>query len=251
MVAHHLIDIVDPDYNFTAGDFCREAERACSEIFKKEKFPLFVGGAVFYIDAFFKGLSLIPPIDKIIKKQLNLELNERGLYSLYEELLRCDNAFARKIHFNDRQRILRGLEVYRGTGEKLSSYYDSKDAHESIETIYIGIYLERDILWERIERRVDSMMRLGFINEVISLREMGYGASLNSMKSIGYFELNEYLDGNLSLAEAVEKIKTNTKRYAKRQMTWLRRNKRIHWFKGYEEKRIKNLVDNWIEGVLE
>ena len=248
-VKHHLIDIVDPDYWFTAGDFCRFALEAAKNIFAQRKIPLFVGGTPFYIDSFFKGLSDIPSIDNSIKEQLILELEGRGLHSLYCELVKCDEVFAEKIHPNDKQRILRGLEVFRGCGRPISSYYNEKEGNESEDTLYIGLYMERDSLKRRIENRVDSMIGAGFIDEVIAIRNMGYGPELKSMKSIGYYELNKYIDREMGLDDAIETMKTETKRYAKRQMTWFRRNKKIHWFPGLESKKIRDLIGDWIRIV--
>lgn len=246
-VKHFLIDIVDPEYNFTAGDFCREADKACTEIFKSDKLPLFVGGCAFYVNAFFKGLSDIPPVSKSVRTQLKIELAERGLPSLFDELKGCDVDFAAKIHPNDRQRILRGLEVFRETGSPLSSYFSNRRQRESEDTFYIGIHVERNDLKERINNRVDEMMKLGFIDEVARLRERGYSASLKSMRSIGYRELNEYLDGGITLDDALQGIKTETRRYAKRQMTWYKKNKKIHWVSVSDLDKIKVLLYNWID----
>ena len=177
---------------------------------------------------------------------MSLELEERGLESLYRELIECDYTFARKVHPNDKQRIFRGVEVYRYTGKPISSFYNRKRGFETRDTLYVGLYMERDELKRRIDERVDKMIKAGFIEEVNNLRQMGYDPDLNSMKSIGYMELNEYIDGKLGLVEAIEKVKIETKRFAKRQMTWFRRNKRIHWFKILEIEKIRVLIDNWL-----
>lgn len=245
-IAHHCIDIVDPDYRFTAGDFCREAFSACETIRKSGRIPLFVGGTGLYIDSFFKGISSIPEIASTVKEVLERELDERGLDKLYRELLSCDPVFAGRVHCNDRQRILRGLEVYRGTGRPLSWFFGNKEGHESAETLYIGLNLDRAALIDRIHCRVDDMIGAGFVEEVARLREMGYGPGLNSMKSIGYAELNAYLDGRLSLEEAVEAIKIETRKYAKRQMTWFKKNGRVTWFRYFEIEKIRSLVYTWL-----
>lgn len=248
-VKHHLIDIVDPDYRFTAGDFCREAGGASRDIRSSGKIPLFVGGTGLYIDSFFLGLSEIPAIDQGIKEQLLAEFREQGLDSLYRELQICDNAFAARIHSNDRQRILRGLEVYRGTGRSLSSYFDEKKSHESERTLYLGLRMEKEELHKRIDLRVMKMIASGFLEEVTRLRAMGFTPNLNSMRSIGYAELNDYLDGRTGWEEAIDKIRTETKRYAKRQMTWFRKSKKIHWFGCNEMDAINDLVNRWRENA--
>lgn len=246
IVEHYLIDIVNPDTAFDAGNFCKEAESACRTIVNKGKLPLFTGGTGFYIDAFFKGLSEIPSVNNDVREQILKELGMYGLNTLYRELCKYDNNFARTIHYNDKQRIIRGLEVYRSTGNPLSSFYSNRTGHESDLTLYIGLLMEKSALLKRIDQRVDLMIKNGFVDEVKHLREIGYGPWLNSMKSIGYLELNCYLDGKNNLEEAIEKIKLSTKQYAKRQMTWFRRNKKIKWVDNFEIGKVKNIINKWL-----
>lgn len=245
-VRHYLIDVVDPDYRFTTGDFVRLAHKACREIIGKGKKPLFVGGTGLYLDSFFKGLSDIPHVDKAVRDRLYEEMEFRGAAELYNELKNVDSEFAAKVHPNDPQRIIRGLEVYRGTGKKLSSFFGSKDGAESEQTLYLGLAPEKSELHRRIEIRVDKMIKQGFVDEVMQLRGMGFSRDLPSMKSIGYFEINAYLDGLINYNDAVEKIKIITKKFAKRQMTWFRRNKKILWFSPGEEKKITKEIENWL-----
>jgi tRNA dimethylallyltransferase len=246
LITHHLIDIVDPDYWFTAGDFCRRAMIACEEIQSRGKIPLFVGGTGLYIDSFFKGLSDVPDVDHSYREQLHAEIEERGLEALYEELKRSDSEFAEQIHPHDRQRIVRGLEIYRAFGKPLSAYHREKGARESEKTLYLGLTMERDLLRKTIDRRVDTMIADGFVDEVIGLREMGYGPELNAMRSIGYLQMNEYLDRKLPFDEAVECMKRETKRYAKRQMTWFRKNPTLRWFHRTEALKVKDCVHQWL-----
>ncbi|HOQ12412.1 MAG TPA: tRNA (adenosine(37)-N6)-dimethylallyltransferase MiaA [Spirochaetota bacterium] len=246
-VRHHLIDIVDPDYQFTAGEFCQRCVSACSDIEDRGKIPLIVGGTGLYISSYFFGLSQIPEIDKSIKLQLMKEANERGLESLYEELQRVDEIFARNVHKNDRQRIVRGLEVYRGTGKPISSFYSEKAVNVNSDVLIIGLEAHRDILKLRIESRVDLMIKKGLVDEVYSLRERGYGSHLNSMRSIGYGEINDYIDGKYTLDEAIEKIKVNTKRYAKKQMTWFKRIREVIWLDFNERDKIKEKIKIWLK----
>ncbi len=243
-VPHYLIDIVDPDYPFTAGDFCREAKNACDEILKRGRLPIFVGGTGLYIDSFFDGLSDIPPVDPAVREELRMLLEERGLGHLYDLLYKADPAFAVTIHRHDRQRILRGLEVYRGTNVPLSSYFGAKKGNLSDETVFCGIYTDMDVLRKKIDARVERMVEAGFYDEVFSLRMMGYGPHLKSMKSLGYREIHRFLDLGAGLRETTEEIKANTKKYAKRQMTWFKKNKRIRWFTLAEKKEIINHIHN-------
>ncbi len=246
-VRHYLIDRVEPDIPFTAGDFCRDAAAAAREIVSRGALPLVVGGTGLYIDSFFQGLSEIPEISPGTRDRVREELSSRGLESLHEELVRVDPGFGNRIHRNDTQRITRGLEVYRETGRPLSSFYENKRRYGSDETLYIGLREERTALRGLIDRRVDRMMELGFVDEVRSLRQRGYGPELKSMSSIGYAEINSYLDGGMGLAEAVAAIKNVTHKYAKRQMTWFRKNRRVTWFRSSELNDIRGLIRRWRE----
>jgi tRNA dimethylallyltransferase len=245
-VAHYCIDITDPDYRFTAGNYCREADEACNVINSSGKIPLFVGGTGMYIDAFFNGLSNIPPIDNRIKDQLQERLRLEGVKPLYNELVKYDAKWAARIHHNDTQRILRGLEVFMCTGRPISSYHEEKSGNLTDETLYVGLYCDRSELRDRIYNRVDMMMKEGFLEEVEKLRVMGYGPGLKSMKALGYAQLHAYLDGEYSIDEAIIKIKNETARYAKRQLTWFRRNKRIRWFNKNQVEKLREMVYNWI-----
>lgn len=246
-VRHHLIDIVEPDSDFSAGDFVRFAGESLAEIEKSGKESLFVGGTGLYIDSIFGGLSQIPPVENQIREEIIREIEIKGLDFLHGELMKIDRHFGEKVHPNDRQRIIRGLEVFRGTGKPLSSYYAVEDNTTGQDILYVGLYEEREALVERTARRVDRMMEEGFLEEVRSLRERGFGPELKSMRTIGYLELNRYLDGLTGLSEAIESIKIETRRYAKRQMTWFRKNKKINWFHRLETDRIQKLVGDWLK----
>lgn len=248
-VRHYCIDVVDPDYNFTAGDFCKHADQAINNIANNKKIPLFVGGTGLYINAYFFGLSDIPAVDEDIKKNLKIELQERGLKSLYEELRVCDPIFAARIHHNDRQRILRGLEVFRQCGVPLSSFFGKKESRVSNSTLFVGLWIERELLRKRINQRVDAMIKAGFVEEVEALRSMGYGPHLKSMKSIGYLEVNQFLDGVISREELIDKIKINTARYAKRQMTWFKKNPHVKWFAFDDREKIFGLIAQWMQQI--
>ncbi len=222
------------------------AGKACESIKADGRIPLFVGGTGLYIDSFFKGLSNIPEIDDSVRNKLFEEIEKNGSSLLYDELKMVDPEFAGRIHPNDSQRIMRGLQVYRGTGRSLSSFYMERLGVETDETLYIGIAPDKQELHKSIELRVDMMLSMGFIEEVERLRSMGYSPQLPSMRTIGYAEINDFLDGFLSYKDAVDKIKVSTKKYAKRQMTWFRRNKKISWFMPAEVKKIRQKIENWL-----
>ncbi len=244
---HHLIDIVDPDYPFSAGEYCRMAETACTEIFKKSRIPLFVGGTGLYIDSFFLGIASIPDIDISVRNEIYREMEEKGLEHLHGELLKHDPEFVKGVHPKDKQRIIRGLEVLRGTGRPLSSYYSENRGFQSEKTLFIGLNDDRDLIRKRIAARVGRMIESGLVDEVQNLRGRGYGPELKSMKSIGYAEINSFLDGLMPFNEAVDKIKINTAQYAKRQMTWFRKRDNIAWYRPEESKKIINHVQEWID----
>jgi tRNA dimethylallyltransferase len=230
-VPHHLIDIVNPDEEFNAGAFRALARRIIDQLHGSGKNVILVGGTYLYIKVLLSGLIEDLPADSGIRSGLKKLRFAFGTEYIYEKLKSIDPAAAAKIHPNDYVRAERALEVFRLTGEKMS-YLQS--LHEfgdrDYEYLKIGISVDREELRRRIDRRVDWMIEDGLVGEVESLRGMGYGSGLKPMQSIGYKEINRYLDGELELGKAVELIKRDTKRFAKRQMTWLRRDKEIKWF---------------------
>ena len=246
LITHYCIDIVNPDYWFTAGDFCREAAKAVTTIYSRNKIPLFVGGTGLYLHAYFSGLADLPKIDNSIKEQLRLELKQKGLALLYEELMERDPVWANRIHPNDTQRILRGLEVFRCTGVPLSKFLHTTQPRSDLEILMVALDVNRDELYTRIEHRVDEMIRQGFVEEVQSLRAMGYTEELNSQKAIGYLQIHKVINNELSLAEAIEQIKQETKHYAKRQITWFKRYKPL-WISPQEIKKIKEILQEWLD----
>jgi tRNA dimethylallyltransferase len=245
-VGHHLIDIVNPDYHFTAGDYCLKASEAFRDITGRGKTPLIVGGTGFYIDSFCNGIDEVPDIDESIRRDVAFEYDNGRLESLYEELKKADPEFASKVHINDRQRVIRGLSVFRDTGKPLSGFFGSGKKVINFDTLFVGLYIDRESLQQRIDLRVDSMIRNGLVEEVEKLREMGYQSSLNSMQSIGYSEINRYIDGLITLEDAVGEIKHNTQKYAKKQMTWFKKNKNVIWFSPDEIKKIPDIIKNWL-----
>jgi tRNA dimethylallyltransferase len=245
-VPHHLIDVVPPDYGFDTAEYCRRAAIATDEIRSRGKIPMFVGGTGFYIDSFFKGLSPVPDIDPEVRSMLEKEYYDRGLDALYEELLSADPESAARVHRNDRQRVLRALQVFRGTGITLSEYRNKRISRESDETCYIGIRCGKKELDRRIENRVDGMIDSGFLDEVKMLRSKGYDSRYSSMKSIGYFELGQHLDGEFSVSDAVDRIKKETREYAKKQITWFKRNRRFNWFDRDDLDGIASCVSKWL-----
>ncbi len=219
MVPHYMIDIVNPDEGYTACDYSKDAR----EIIEKIDRAIIVGGSGLYLKALAEGLFSLPQkIDPKVRKRLSL----RETNDLYDELKRVDRETADKLHPNDRVRIMRAVEVYRATGTPISSWRKNKEP-EDFKVKYIGVDIKRDELSKRIETRVDKMIENGLLDEAKSLLER-FG-EVTPLGSIGYKEITCYLKGEETLKRAIELIKTNTKNYAKRQITWFRGIETLKW----------------------
>ncbi len=229
-IPHHLIDVVTPGENFTAADYRREADRAVADIRRRGKAVFVVGGTGLYIRALLQGLAESPGGDEDYRKELQTLALERGNAELLRQLFLVDPDTAQRLHPNDQVRIIRALEVYRQSGRPLSSFRDAHGfADTSYESLKIGLHVEREELYRRIDQRVDRIIDAGLVDEVRSLLAAGYGPGLKSMRSIGYKEICAYLAGACDLEEAVRLIKRDSRRYAKRQLTWFAREKEINW----------------------
>jgi len=231
IVPHRMIDIIDPDEEFNAGKFRAEARKVIAELHGSGKGIILVGGTYLYVKVLLSGLIEDLPADPEIRNSLKKLRSELGTGYVYERLKSLDPESAARIHPNDYVRAERALEVFYLTGEKMSHLQSLHEfGGKEFEYVKIGIRVEREELRKRIDLRVDRMMEEGLVGEVRGLRRMGYGHELKPMQSIGYKEINRYIDGEIGLEEAVGLIKRDTKRFAKRQMTWLRRDKEIVWF---------------------
>ena len=230
-IPHHLIDIVEPDCEFNAGLFRESATQVIDILLTKNKKILVVGGTYLYVRVLTEGLIEGVEPDSNYREQLRTQQYIYGNGYIYNELKKIDPQSAERIEENDYVRIERALEVYHLTGIKMSQLQKEHSFSEKRYDVFkIGIDIEREILKNIIEIRLDKMLKDGFTDEVIKLRDMGYDKTLKPMQSIGYKEINDYLDGLISFETAKEKIIINTRRLAKRQMTWLRRDKDIQWY---------------------
>jgi tRNA dimethylallyltransferase len=229
-VPHHLIDIVEPDSDFSASDFRREAGRAIAGIAGRGKRVFIVGGTGLYIRALLQGLVDSPSGAGGVRRALEEQAELAGNEAMLRELFLVDPVTAGRLHPNDLVRIIRALEVYRLTGAPISR---QRSAHGFSGAYYsplkIGLAVERGELYERIERRVEGMMAAGLVEEVQRLIDRGYSPGLKALRSIGYRQICAYLAGEYPLDEAVRLIKRDTRRYAKRQMTWFNNDKEINW----------------------
>ena len=246
-IIHHLIDVVNPDEPFTAGDFKRFSEDKIIDIAKQGKTPLLVGGTGFYFSTLINGIVEIPKIDEELRERLRSLLEKRGKEWIFRMLEIIDYELSLKLSMNDSQRVLRGLEVFFGTGRKLSDYYkEERNNLDNVSYLKIALNIPRDLLYERINRRVDVMIEAGLESEVRKLLEMRYTRNDWGMKGIGYVEFLDYFDGKCSFQEAVDKIKQNSRHYAKRQLTWFRKMDDVHWYSPNQEEEILSLVKDFL-----
>ena len=229
-VKHHFINYLNPDEYYSAGMFGRDARKIIDQVLDHGKMPLVVGGSGFYIQALVDGLSDIEVADQELRKKLLRRLEKEGIDVLYEELKSVDPDLAKNIIINDKQRILRGLEVYQSYNQPLSKLQLQRPLPANFEPIFIGIVADRQKLYKRINQRVDKMLASGLIEEVQRIMELGYTEKYNALNSVGYSEVFDHLNGKCDFTTMVEKIKMNTRRYAKRQLTWFKRDKRINWY---------------------
>ncbi len=242
-IKHHMIDIVDPNEEFSVSDFKKITMEIIDDIDKKGKIPLLVGGTGLYIN------SIVYEIDftnvasnKTIREHYESILLEKGKQFLYELLMEKDYDTATKLNINDTKRIIRALEVYDVTKIPMSKQNkDFRKPSSKYNLIMYLLYMDRSKLYDRINARVDKMIEDGLINEVETLLKLGYEKSLNSMQGIGYKEIVDYLENKISLDEAVELIKKRSRNYAKRQLTWFKRDERYRWINVDEFSDVEDL----------
>ena len=229
-IPHHLINVIAPDKTWSVSDFVSNAKTIIEDIVRREKLPIVVGGTGLYLNALIEGYAF-PMIqaDPEIRKRLEGEAKSFGSGHLYEKLKKADPDAASKIHFNDTKRIIRALEVIELTGKPMSQAQTKNENNLPYEIMIVGLEIDRKMLYERIEKRVDQMLKAGLVDEVRNLIKEGYDDKLSSMQAIGYKEVAEHLRGKYSYEEMVNILKQNTRNFAKRQMTWFRRFKNVNW----------------------
>ena len=244
LAVHHCIDVVDVDEPFSVADFTALAQKAVADIHGRGLLPVVVGGTGLYIRALTQGLAPLPGADEALRREWHeLEKHKKG--SVHALLERVDPLLAKGLHINDVTRIIRALEVYAQTGRTLSSWQNEHQFGERPYTVYkVAVSCERRQLYRRIEERVDLMLEQGLLEESQALLDAGYGPDLKAMRTIGYQQGCDYLRGLISFDEAVSLIKRDTRRYAKRQLTWLRRDTEINWLESpFDFDNIKQWVD--------
>lgn len=240
-IKHHLLDFVSPEERYSVANFKTDAKIKIEEILKKGKTPIIVGGTGLYIDSMIYGIEFQDEkIDKEYREELNELAKKEGLERLYEEARKIDPEAMKKISINDKKRIIRVLEIYHKTG-KTKTEVEKESRKNEIKYNYkmFAITMNREKLYERIEKRVDQMIEQGLIEEVQSILNK-YHKFPTAMQGLGYKEVVEYLENKLTKEEMIEKIKKKTRHYAKRQLTWFRKNKETIWLDG-EKPLEKNL----------
>lgn len=236
-IKHYMLDIVEPSSQYSVGEYIETVEQLIAEHQKKDIPLIFCGGTGLYLSALINGLSF-PPAQRneTIRAELEAEEKTLGKEKLWAKLHKIDPAAAAKIHPNDSYRTKRALEVFKITGKPFSTQALKKPSVLGAHFKIIGLTMDKIELFKRIDLRVEKMMQQGLLDEVRDLLEKGYTSELSSMQAIGYKEIIEHLQGRCSLAEAVEQIKTNTKKFVKKQYTWFRAFKNVEWLQRDGEK---------------
>lgn len=228
-VKHHFIDTFLPDEEFNASQFENGALSVIQKLHKEDKIPIVVGGSGLYIKALVDGIFNTVDTDEEYRKELHKQMEEFGKEHIYNLLEKVDPESASKMLPQNWKRVMRALEVYHLTGKPIIQFQQEYNRNIDLDFIQYGLNWDREVLYRNIENRVDKMIDLGLINEVEAVLKMGYNENLNSLNTVGYKEIISYLNNNITLARAVELIKRNTRRFAKRQLTWFRGDRRIHW----------------------
>ncbi len=244
---HHLVDFVNPGNDFDAGLFVKTADKAILDIVSRNKIPIIAGGTGLYIRALVHGLFRSHPVCRETMERLTEQLKNDGPDALHEKLQQCDPVSAEKIHPNDSFRVLRALEIFETSGVRMSEYQKKHHFGQNrYNTLKIGLRMDRDTLYSRINRRVDIMLEQDLLGEVQALVDNGYDLNLKSMQSIGYKHMGLYINGEVSWEEAVRLLKRDTRRYAKRQFTWFNKDKEIHWFSPDQFNEAKPLIKEFL-----
>lgn len=242
-VKHYFVNDRSISVEFSAGHFEKEGLEVLNKLFKHETIAIISGGSGLYVDALCYGLSEIPKVGNDIRIRLKERVDSDGIDVLYAELMKLDPTYARKIDPENQQRIVRALEVCLGTGKPFSSFRTGSAEKRNFNMHFIGLELPRNELYERINTRMDQMIDSGLFAEAESM--LPYRQH-NALQTVGYSEVFGYLDGVYEKSEAIRLLKRNSRRYAKRQLTWFKKNESIHWFEPTQINEILKLVTSWI-----
>lgn len=247
--AHHMIDVADPDESYDAARYLHEARKAVADIEGRGRLPIVVGGTGFYIKALLHGLCEAKPRDMSVRRKLWEDAETLGRPEMHRRLAARDSEAAGRIHPNDIYRVVRALEIYEITGRPMSSY---RAAHRFSDAPYdalkFALYMDRQKLYRRIDKRVELMIEQGLVKEVRDLQQKGYGRELKAMQALGYRHVLDYLEGITELQTALDTLKRDTRRYAKRQLTWFRGDPEIIWAQPEQETWITEQIKSFLSG---
>ncbi len=225
-IPHHFIQNISIHESYSVGDFERDALTKLDTLYETKDYAIMVGGSGLYTDAVVYGLDEFPEVNPDIRVELNQKLEHEGIEGLQQELKDKDPVYYERVDLMNPHRLIRALEICISTGSPYSSFLKKNTVKRSFETIYVGITADREIIYDRINLRVDQMIHNGLVEEARSLHEHQH---LNALQTVGYKELFRFFDNEITLDFAIDEIKKNTRRFAKRQMTWLRKNSEILW----------------------
>jgi tRNA dimethylallyltransferase len=236
-VPHRLIDLVEPDQPFNAGIFRRHALAEIERLYGERKLPLVVGGTGLYVRALLRGLCDVPETDLPTRARLMEQVKQEGRERMYRELQKVDPATAKRVHPNDEPKVLRALEIHQRSGKRLSEVQKHhRFGDDSFTSLVVGLTRERAALYRRIESRVEQLFASGLVDETRRLLARGYSRDSAAMKGVGYRQVAGFVAGEYDLAEAVRRLKRDTRRFAKRQMTWFRKEPNVEWLSIEEEE---------------
>ncbi len=228
-INHHFIDILEPGEEYNVSRFELDALDVIQKLFDKNKTPIVVGGSGLYIRALIDGIFNLVDVDEEFREELKYKREKFGNEFIYEELKKIDPASAEKMLPQNWKRVMRALEVFHITGEPISKFHKEYKRENQFNFVQFGLNWDRQTLYKNIELRVDKMISSGLINEVKSILSKGHSKEINALNTVGYKEIISFLENEISFERAVELIKRNTRRYAKRQLTWFRKDERINW----------------------
>ena len=241
VVQHYFINTLDIEEDYNAGQYSEEVLELLPDLFQKYPIVIMTGGSGLYIKAVTEGLDILPEVDPAIRKELSNLFNESGIAALQQLLKKEDPSYYKVVDKNNPQRLIRALEICLGSGQPYSSFRKMEAAERSFNILHIGLDMDRKELYERINKRVDKMIEEGLVEEARKLYPL---RNKNALQTVGYQELFDHFDGKFGLDEAIRLIKRNTRRFAKRQLTWLRKQKDIQWFSPRDKDQILQLIQH-------
>jgi tRNA dimethylallyltransferase len=246
---HHFIDSLNPTEEFNVSKFEIEALKIIDELHEQNKIPIVVGGSGLYIKAIVEGLWNDVDTDKEFREKLLAEKSEFGNQFIYDKLVKIDPKSAASMLPQNWKRVIRALEVFHLTGKPILDFHKEYKRESDIEFLQFGLKWEREQLYKNIETRVDEMISAGLVDEVKAILDLGYSQELNSLNTVGYKEIIAFLNNEYNLERAIELIKRNTRRFAKRQMTWFRKDENIKWFEIEDGEQISEITESIISNL--